>query len=258
MVLTTTRSTQPQASTDMGLNSTDSNEPLAVMAKTGLATTISADDGKTLLTYFQDPDGRIIENSYLDGAWKVNAANVNNSVVTDQATPGSPLAAVSYPLNGQNYRQLFFFNDVGNVMTTNTSATGTWSAPVAITTDVVSPSAVGLAACWEKEGMNGIRVYYGSNEGYIQEVGWQFNETVWTAWYSFDDSDQNSGVACAIYNYQDNNYINVYYRNTTSNSVKQYYWSYKSNDGWYDDGPQAWKNQTIAQGSDIAVCSDDT
>ena len=91
---------------------------------TGLATTLSADGAGRLLTYFQDPAGRIVENSYLDGTWSLeDRNNINNSIVTTQATAGSPLAAISYKHGGKTYRQVFFITPTGGIMTTNSSET---------------------------------------------------------------------------------------------------------------------------------------
>lgn len=72
------------------------------MSKSGLATAVLADGSGTLLAYYQDPIGRIIENSYTNGEWTlVNSSKIDESIVATDATPGSPLAAISYPENGE-------------------------------------------------------------------------------------------------------------------------------------------------------------
>lgn len=214
---------------------------------------LSADKSGRLLTYYQDPDGRVIENSYLNGSWTLdNSTNINNSVVTTQTAAGSPLAAISYVNNGLTYRQVFFLDSTGTVRSTNSSTTSnniatSWGAPIAIATDTASPNSIGLAACTDsrKTGMGGIRVYYGSSSGCIQEVGYAFNSTGWTEWFCFDGSDQDAGVACAVYDGPNNagngtvELINLYLRNSTTGAVTQNFWDYQQNDGWYYCEPLA-------------------
>jgi hypothetical protein len=228
-------------------SSSSGSSPLQAISNTGLATTVANDSSGRILMYYQDPDGRIIENSFLNSSWTLeDSSKINRSVVTTDATPGSPLAAISYTLNGQQIRQLFYFDGSGNVKTVNSSTTTTdsiatsWSAPYALSTDPASSSGTaGLAACVDHRGLNGIRVYYGS-QGYeaIQEVGLDFNnETAgWQLWNTFDGSDQNSGVACVIYDGLDSSgdqveYMNVYLLNTTTHVIQQNWWNYLSSDG---------------------------
>ena len=119
--------------------------------------------------YYQDPDGRVIENAYLDNKWTLEDSSlIDKSVVTEDATQGSPLAAISYSVGGQQYRQLFFLDASGYVNTINSTTTDsnaistTWSAPYPITTDAASTSGTaGLAACVDvNTGMRGIRVRF--------------------------------------------------------------------------------------------------
>ncbi|KAK6396799.1 hypothetical protein LTR65_008697 [Meristemomyces frigidus] len=215
---------------------------MVARSNSGLAATVSADGSGRLFAYYQDLDGRIIENSYFGGSWTLeDRSKVNESVVTTNATAGSALAAVSYTLNSSIVRQLFFIDAYGMLRTTNSSMTpGTvaleWSTPVAVSSDIVSAdSTVGLAACVDHNGMSGIRVYYGSSSGGIQEVGWQFDtDPGWTMWNFFNESDPTSGVACVTYDANDERegYINVYMRNTTTGVVQQSYWDYSKSDGW--------------------------
>ena len=212
------------------------------MSKTGLATTLSGDGSGMLLSYFQAPDGRIIENTVTGTDWSLaDHSQINNSVVTNQAEYGSPIAAISYPLNGTTWRQVFFVSSSGEIMTTKTSkTTGTtatgWSNPTPITTDVAAATSVGLAACWSTKIMNGIRVYYASQLGYIREVALTFGYNTWSDGEYFVDSDSASGVACATYNDNQDQFINVYMRNSTTNSVQQSWYNYASGDGWDSTG----------------------
>ncbi|KAK5697193.1 hypothetical protein LTR97_007328 [Elasticomyces elasticus] len=246
---------------------TTATGPLEAMSGTGFAAAVSADGSGRLYMYYQDQDGRIIENTYYNDSWTLEDSSLlDKSVVTTDATARSPLAAVSYALNDVQYRQIFYIDGSGLVKTTNSTnfdanaIATSWSTPYAITDDPASTSGTaGLAACSDHIGMNGVRVYYGSGEGYVQEVGYQFNDTStgWTEWFSFSDSDANSGVACVVYDdvEAEELYINVYMRNT-SGIVTQNYWNYYDNDGW-SIGPESSSNYSIASGSAIAVCNDD-
>jgi len=147
-------------------------------------------------------------------------------VVSSDATQGSPLAAVSYTIGSLQYRQIFYIDGTGLVKTTNSTTVSanavatSWTTPYAIVTDHAATSeTAGLAACSDHIGMNGIRVYYGSISGYVQEVAYQFNNTAlgWNELYSFPQSDANSGVACVVYDNAQNQdqFVNVYMRNTS-------------------------------------------
>lgn len=94
--------------------------------------------------------------------------------------------------------------------------------------------------------MNGIRLYYGNGNqdetttSSIQELQWTFGQTntTWAQGNTFSDSDGTTGVACSIYDgsvdsESDQNYLNVYLRNSTTSQVAQTYWDFSSPDlGW--------------------------
>lgn len=93
-----TPSPQPQTITNgTSLNSSsESTGPLQATSNTGLAAAVSGDGSGRLYTYYQDPDGRIIEDSYANGSWTLeDRSKINDSVVTTEATVGSALAAIS-------------------------------------------------------------------------------------------------------------------------------------------------------------------
>ncbi|KAK1075132.1 hypothetical protein LTR74_000538 [Friedmanniomyces endolithicus] len=249
--------------------STSSSSPLEAMAGTGFAAAVSADDTGRLLMYYQDAKGRIIENSYLNGSWTLETTSLidESVVVSSDATQGSPLAAVSYTVGTLQYRQIFYIDGTGLVKTTNSTTVSanavatSWTAPYAIVTDHAATSeTAGLAACSDHIGMNGIRVYYGSISGYVQEVAYQFNNTAlgWNELYSFPQSDANSGVACVVYDNAANQdqFVNVYMRNTSGIVVQNYY-DFVANDGW-SLGPETSTNLTIASGTALAACNDDS
>lgn len=214
-----------------------STSPLETIPKTGLASVISSADSEHLLTYYQDPHGRIIENSYHSGTWSLaDRTYINQSIVTTAATAGSPLAAISYPLDGKHYRQIFFVTSTGATMTANSTETipGTristsWSAATAITHDIVAANSIGLAACWSKGVMNGIRVFYPSQWDYIQERKYNFSDPVWKDGDFWNGGDTRTGVACATSIESTDQYINVYMRWRKSGTVKQVYYNFLGN-----------------------------
>lgn len=129
---------------------------------TGLATVSSGD---IMYQYFQAPNGSILENSYSNGQWSLQGTTGTNALVTTRAGPASPLAAILYPFAGQTYRQVFYLNDVGQVATTNRTQDGRWSTSTTITSEVVTPNSIALAACWNDNDLYGFRVYYASQAG---------------------------------------------------------------------------------------------
>lgn len=209
---------------------------LQTMSGTGLASTLDGDGSGRLLTYFQDPNGRILENSYIDGTWTLeNEANIDLSVVTTQAAYGSQLAAISYQYDSKIYRQIFFITSTGAIMTANSTETTAgiatnWSVARSITNDIVDPNGLGLTACWSNLLMNGIRAFYPSQYGYIQEVKFTFGEDSWQDGNQIPNSDPKSGIGCAIKNDATDQYLNLYYRNTASGQVKQAYIDYAAQD----------------------------
>ena len=123
--------------------------------------------------------------------------------------------------------------------TTDGMATN-WSAGTSLTNDRVDPKGIGLAACWSDQIMNGIRVFYPSQYGYIQEMKLTFGVDGWTEGQVMDASDSATGMGCAINNAANKQYLNFYFRNTKSGKVKQvfveydgtgnYFWTYDGTD----------------------------
>lgn len=180
----------------------------------------------------------------MDDTWTLeNQANIDSSVVTTQAAYGSQLAAISYQYGGKTYRQIFFITSTGAIMTANSTditdgmATN-WSVGMSITNDRADPKGIGLAACWSDKTMNGIRAFYPSQYGYIQEMKWKFGKDKWVDGELMLASDPKTGMGCAVKDGASQQYLNLYYRNTDSGKVKQafvvydgtgdYYWSYHS------------------------------
>ena len=65
-------------------------------------------------------------------------------------------------------------------------------------------SQVGLSACWNYDyyGRNnsggGIRLYYGSAEGSVKELGWNYGNTAWDYLSSLSSSNPDGGVECTV------------------------------------------------------------
>lgn len=61
-------------------------------------------------------------------------------------------------------RQIFYINEIGLVLTTNTTGANTWSTPYnCLPTDSAAPDSIALAVVsdTDENALNGIRVYYG-------------------------------------------------------------------------------------------------
>ena len=185
----------------------------------------------------------MIENSYDGEKWTLEDRSlINSSVVTAHATPGSPLAAISYKYDGLTYRQVFFVGPTGFIMAAYSNSTSHggiasgWSVSRAISLDTVAPDSIGLAACWSDGLENGISVFYPSSATRtIQEVKWTFGAPSWEEGETFHGSDPSSGVGCAAKN-NENQYMNVYMRWKSSSAVKQVFYNYKEPDNGWDYG----------------------
>ncbi len=85
-------------------------------------------------------------------------------------------------------------------------------------------------ACYE---LLSAHSYTASENGYIQEVGTDFdgpNEGVWYMWQDFSDTDTNSGVSTVISNL----WIHLYVRSVSSGGMRRSPWNYNqaSNTSW--------------------------
>ena len=92
--------TDPE-SRQSGSSSNQTTESLqSIGASTGLAA-IRPNGTSTLFQYYQDKQGRIIENQYNNGKWLIQGDSVpKSSIVGSDASGGSPIAATSYLLSG--------------------------------------------------------------------------------------------------------------------------------------------------------------
>jgi len=245
------------------------------MNNTGIATVLEGSGSGRLLIYYQDTTGSIMEDSYFDNHWSLDTSSeLGPSIIYDSLHTVSALAAVSYASGGATYRQVFFINAEGQVMSMLSSSmesdgiANQWNGPSSVSTEPVSAGPnVGLTACNITDGAEnaGLRVYYGSSSNAIQEVKLdQFSG--WTDGARFSRGDPNSGVACATFDpiSGNDNSINVYMRNN-SGFIEQHHLNIDAindPDGSPDVGTNwnvsatAWGNLTVLSGSNIAACND--
>lgn len=232
-------------------NSEDSafydNATMLATTNTGLAAIVDNDRGPNQVLYYQGPDGYVYENVeyFQTGTWSLEypGNNPNDSQVV-WAIAQTPLTAVSYTLNGTTVRQLFYLDNAGHLVgvhSLNISAwlTRSWSTPTIFSQNawpVASANAIGLAACVVNTtaGISEIRVYYGASTGGVQEVIYGFGTDEWTQGDFFKGADSSSGVGCAVSNVLGADVINVFWRNTTTQSLQQVRWSFS------DDADQSW------------------
>lgn len=72
----------------------------SIESKSGLAV-LKPQGSTTLYQYFQDSQGRIVENQYSNGQWSIQGDSVpSNAVIGTDAQSASPIAATSWTSNG--------------------------------------------------------------------------------------------------------------------------------------------------------------
>lgn len=114
-----------------------------------------------------------------------------------------------------------------------------------------------LAACADTDSnaLDGIRVYFGSSNALIQEIGMDFSESsdfpIWHTWANFPGSDATAGVGCAIVD----NHNHLYLRNLSTGRLQQWTWDYV-NIGVWMIGANSTADNGVAEGGSIAVTSD--
>lgn len=107
----------------------------------------------------------------------------------------------------------------------------------------------------DSNGLNGIRVYFGSSNNEIQEIGCDFKESlplpVWHIWNTFAGSDAASGVSSAIVS----NANHLYLRNSTTSRLQQWTWDYVNVSTW-KLGANSTADAGVAEGGSIAATTD--
>lgn len=107
-------------------------------------------------------------------------------------------------------------------------------------------------------GLSGLRVYFGTSDGSIQEIGYNFGDGTpyYNIWFAFDGADADAGVASVI-----NDKVNhVYLRNSTTGVLQLWTWDYK-----VPTVQQAWEvrldipgTARVADNGSIAAATDGT
>ncbi|KAK4501794.1 hypothetical protein PRZ48_007603 [Zasmidium cellare] len=236
------------------------NSAMSAKDKTGMAMLSPAGQSSTF-SYYVDSSGAIIEVEYPNGNWNQNQNSPpkTTNITSIGGSSNTPIAAIAYTLQGDtHYRQIFYFDNNGVVSTANTTGNGNWSTPYQPVTDQSSlPSTMSLAACADttSNALNGIRVYFGSSNNLIQEIGMDFSESsgdpIWHVWANFPGSDASAGVGCAIIN--DHNHM--YLRNSSTSRLQQWTWDYVNVSTWMI-GANSSADNGVAEGGSIAVTTD--
>lgn len=187
-------------------NSTPVNNAAYAYAKaqsmTGLAmvgTTSSYDGSSRLYVYYATEAGTIVELAYPANAWRQNfkTSNVTITNVTSDAIVNSSIAAIAYsqsdgsqivslrraeslvrPVLTIMQRQIFYYSSSNNVVSStsfNSSGNGGWSTPFNLIPTATaqkhnSPLAATVGTGTNTDGLNGIRVYYGTDLGWGIQV----------------------------------------------------------------------------------------
>ncbi|KAK3073595.1 hypothetical protein LTR53_004694 [Teratosphaeriaceae sp. CCFEE 6253] len=234
------------------------------LKQSGLAITPLAASNDVFLTYYQASNNSIMEHQWTAGQWTASAQSTSTMVTMD-AQPGSPLAAVSYELPGAIYRQLFFIalspsSGIPSIYSVTAVNDAGWSSAeplnaadgTSVASTEVVPDTPALAACWGNGALHGIRLYYGDSKGYIQEVGHDLGSQQWQSWNTFAGSDPQTAVACDYRKTADGEHLLVYTRNTSTGALQQS----RCFTGSWTVGPAVSTNITIDSGSDIAAATD--
>ncbi|PIA89290.1 hypothetical protein CB0940_06755 [Cercospora beticola] len=207
--------------------------------KTGVALLTSA-VGKSTFVYYSTEYG-LVESQYKTGL----SANASATPVkiANNAKPTSPIAAVGGPPGLSLYRTVFYFDNDNLLNFVNTTLNSDWSEPYIVFEDMIAePNTRALSAIagsCGNDALSGIRVYFGSSNGTIQEVGIYFGEAIgenlvgqWYKWNTFSGTDPKSGVASVLY-----------------------VWSYAENSTKWDDGVDASETDRVIEGGSIAATS---
>lgn len=86
-----------------------------------------------------------------------------------------------------------------------------------------SSANAGLTACFNKHWYGdpfGLRLYYGSASGSVQEVYWKFGDMAWSKGYTFPDSNPNGGCECTV---RGSSITNLWLLNTKGELEQRWY-----------------------------------
>ncbi|GIZ41153.1 hypothetical protein CKM354_000446800 [Cercospora kikuchii] len=253
---------QPAENTNQPADNT--NEPSqkshSPVDKTGFALLTPA-IGTSTFAYYSTDDG-LVEVEYKMGLFA--NASVTPVKITNNAKPTSPLAAVEITPPGLSlYRIVFYLDNDNRLNFVNTTLNSNWSEPYIVFEDMTAePNTRALSAIAGSGGydaLSGIRVYFGSSNDTIQEVGIHFGEAIggdlvgqWYKWSAFSGTDSTAGVASVLVDGESH----VYMRNRSTGSLLRYVWSYALDDTkWDQEGIDASTIEEVHTGGSIAATS---
>lgn len=214
-------------------------------------------DSTTLYAYWFNAGGDIVEAAYANGAWSKNGTTSGATIsIVAKGVSSDSIAAISYTLQNQQYRQLFYFNAQGYVQTIN--ATGsTWNTPYQPlpNAQAYSQNTIAAVAGNDASGLDGIRVYFNSVQGYTQEIGMDFSggDGLWHMWATFG-GDKTAGVASVVVD----GYNHLYLRNATTGALSQWKWNYRNVTAWSPGLSFTASDALVASGGSISAASDGT
>jgi hypothetical protein len=158
-----------------------------------------------------------------------NNKTIVNPKGTVSASKQGPIVATSYYVNNTYIRQVFFTNTDGTIYTATSKDFSlanaiTWNPPIKVSSDILaSAQGTGLAVCVDNstDGLDGMRLYYGSGSGILQELQYSFARPAsgWIQSRNWTEADHTSGVDCIINKASSS--ISVFWRNANTGSVQQ-------------------------------------
>lgn len=128
-------------------------------------------------------------------------------------------------------QSLLTFSKNGYVAVTNRTETQPWAASWVVSNSTFALHSRALTVCADPGShMSGLRIYFGSAEGFVREIIYYGGSDSWWTWWAFQDSDPSGGVTCTLQIESDYTYLNVYMRNKTTSQLTQSWWLYPDDD----------------------------
>ncbi|KAK4555658.1 hypothetical protein LTR86_007411 [Recurvomyces mirabilis] len=240
-------------------NSTTPTE-LLVREATGVAAFTPDKMPGDMLLFYQDPENKIQERMMRNGTL-TSQPNTSNPVGSGVA-PSSPLAAMEYSLLSESWYLLFYVSNSGQLMMTNRTSATNWSQPILVLdTDTIVAKDIALETMYVSnyDQTSAVRVYYGSGNGQIGEIGIGGSPygALWTGQAGplppLNASDAYTGIAGTSYN----DAMYLYVRNNQTGALEQWQ-SVAGVSAWHLAASSSHVDLPVAPGSDIAACRDIT
>lgn len=93
----------------------------------------------------------------------------------------------------------------------------------------IATDSPGLCAIVDQDYIETIRVYYGSSQNGIQELGYNLNTREWGHYSFFSSGDAKSGVGCSMQVRDRIISTIIYFRDPTNGTLRKYSWKYSGN-----------------------------